>query len=254
MNATSKHPIARLALPAILALALTACGKSADNPAAQATPASAPAPSLADLKDPAAVAKVAEAALPKGDAAIPTSNYRKVDSGHQVMFLYFAMANLPVPYEDIAQDFSSDYGRTSDSFKRNDIVSALKPRIDQEIAGAKGGRYIFTEQQDNSLLERYNFEKKSFAIKEFADSGRYTYFSDNSKYTLATTNNGQFTSFRVQDEAKARQIEGYLSKYAQLRLQTYAYVQDADPSNRRVKLQVMKVRLLDPAGEVLAEI
>lgn len=251
MTNANKLPFARLAVPAILALALAACGKNADTPAAAA---SAPAPGLAELKDPATVAKVAEAALPKGDAATPLSNYRKVDSGHQVMFLYFALANLPVPYEDIAQDYSTDYSRTTDSFKRNDIVTALKPRIDQEIVGAKGGRYIVTEQQDSSLLERYNFEKKSFAIKEFAESNRYTYFSDNSKYTLATTNNSQFTSLPVSDETKARQIEGYLSKYAQLRLQTYAYVQDADPSNRRVKLQVMKVRLLDPAGEVLAEI
>ncbi|WP_374581361.1 DUF4852 domain-containing protein [Pseudoduganella sp.] len=251
MTVANKLPFARVAVPALLAMTLAACGKNADTPAAAA---SAPEPGLAELKDPATVAKVAEAALPKGDAATPLSSYRKIDSGHQVMFLYFALANLPVPYEDIAQDYSSDYSRTTDSFKRNDIVTALKPRIDQEIAAAKGGRYILTEQQDNSLLERYNFEKKSFAIKEFADSNRYTYFYDNSKYTLATTNSGQFTSFPVSDEAKARRIEGYLSKYAQLRLQTYAYVQDADPSNRRLKLQVMKVRLLDPAGEVLVEI
>ncbi|TXG01941.1 DUF4852 domain-containing protein [Massilia arenae] len=243
--------IVRLAPPTILALCLAACGKSNDT--APAAPEAA-APGLADLKNPEVMAKVAASTLPKGDPATPVSAYRKIDSGHQVMFLYYALANMPVPYEDIAQAYSDDYSRTSDSFKRNDIIKALQPRIDQEIANAKAGRYVMLEQQDSSLLQRYNFEKKSFAIDEFASDDRYRYFNDNSKYTLTNTNNSQFTAFPVPDEASARKIEGYLSKYAQLRMQTYAFVQDVDPSNRRVKLQVMKVRLLDPSGELLTEL
>jgi len=244
--------LGRLALPATLALCLAACGKSADAPASPS--AAAPAPGLAEVTSPASVAKVAESTLPKGDPSTPLDAYHKLDSGNQVMFMYYALANMPVPYEDIAQTYSADYGRTSDSFKRQDIIKSLQPRIDQEIAGAKGGRYIVMETKDGNLLQRYNFEKKSFAINEFADSDRYTYFSDNSQYTLANTNGSQFAAFPVADEAKARVIEGYLSKYTQLRLQTYAFAQDADPSHRRVKLQVMKVRLLDPAGDVLAEL
>ena len=243
--------IGALALPLALALTLGACSKKDENPAA--APA-AQAPGLAELKNPATVAKVAESTLPKGDPATPLNAYRKIDSGHQVMFLYYALSNMPVPYEDIAQVYSPDYSRTSDSFKRNDIVQALKPRVDQEITSAKSGRYVMLEQQDNSLLQRYNFEKKSFGVNEYSGNDRYTYFNDNSQYTLATTNGSQFASFPVSDETKARKIEGYLSKYTQLRLQTYAYVQDADPSQRRIKLQVMKVRLLDPSGEVLAEL
>lgn len=243
---------ARFLPPAMLALCLAACGKG--NDAAPAAPEAAAPPGLAHLKTPEVMAKMAASTLPKGDPATPISAYRKIDSGHQVMFLYYALANMPVPYEDIAQDYSADYGRTSDSFKRNDIIKALQPRIDQEIASAKAGRYIMLEQQESSLLQRYNFEKKSFAIDEFAEDGQYRYFNDNSKYTLTNTNNSQFTAFPVSDEATARRIEGYLSKYAQLRMQTYAFVQDVDPSNRRVKLQVMKVRLLDPSGEVLTEL
>jgi len=44
-----------------------------------------------------------------------------------------------------------------------------------------------------------------------------------------------------------------LSGYKPLRLETYAFAQDADPSNRRIKLQVLKVRLLDARGNLLAE-
>jgi hypothetical protein len=39
-----------------------------------------------------------------------------------------------------------------------------------------------------------------------------------------------------------------------MRMEIYAFAQDADPSNRRVKLQVMKVRQYSPANELLAEI
>lgn len=242
----------RIASPTILALCLSACGKSNDT--VSAAPDAAAQPGLAELKTPEVMAKVAASTLPKGDLATPISAYRSIDSGHQVMFLYYALANMPVPYEDIAQDYSADYGRTNDSFKRNDIIKALQPRIDQEIMTAKTGRYVLLEQQESSLLQRYNFEKKSFAIDEFANDGQYRYFNDNSKYTLTNTNSSQFTAFHVPDEATARKIEGYLSKYAQLRVQTYAFVQDVDPSNRRVKLQIMKVRLLDPSGEMLTEL
>jgi len=247
-----------LAVQIALAFSLAACSKKneapAGTPAASATPnaASAPPASLADLQNPDAVNKAVAATLPKGDPATPLNAYRKIDSGHQVMFMYYALSNMPAPYDEIAKTYSDEYRRTSDSFKQRDILKALQPRIDGEIAGAKNGRYVVVDQQDSRLLQRYDFEKKSFALNDFSDD-RYTFFNDNSQYTLATTNAADFSAFKVTDEARAREIEGYLSSYKPLRLETYAYAQDADPSNRRIKLQVMKVRLLDARGTVLAE-
>lgn len=245
-----------LAVQIALAFSLAACSKKEEAPAGTpgaATPSAAPAtPSLADLQNPDAVNEAVAATLPKGDPATPLSAYRKIDSGHQVMFMYYALSNMPAPYDEIAKTYSDEYRRTSDSFQQRDILKALQPRIDSEIAGAKNGRYVIVDQQDSRLLQRYDFEKKSFAINDFSDD-RYTYFNDNSQYTLATTNAADFSAFKVTDEAKAREIEGYLSSYKPLRLETYAYAQDADPSNRRIKLQVLKVRLLDARGTVLAE-
>jgi hypothetical protein len=239
----------------VLLAALGGCGKQDKNTAAAPlAPEAQVKPSLADMNNPKAVAQAVDSALPKGDPTTPLANYRKVDSGNQVMFEYYALSNMPVPYDDIAQAYSTEYRSTDDSFKRKDIITALKPRIDQEISNARSARYVMLEQRDSGLLERYNFEKKTFAIKELATNDRYTYFNDNSNYTLATTNAPDFSALSVPDEAKARAIEGYLSKYAQLRMEVYAFAQDADPSNRRVKLQVMKVRLYSPSNELLAEI
>jgi hypothetical protein len=245
--------LSRFALGAAVLAALgglAACGKQDSAPAAGA--ASAPA-SLDGLRDQKAMTQAAERQLPKGDPATPLGGYRKIDSGNQVMFAYFGLLNLPVPYEDIAKQYSEEYRRTSDSFQQKDIVKALQPRIDQEIAQAKAARYVLLEQRDGALLERYNFDKKSFAVKGMDSNDRYTYFNDNSNYTLGTTNATQFAALNVTDEAKARAIEGYLSKYTPLRLEVYAYAQDADPSTRRVKLQVMKLRLYGPGNELLAE-
>ncbi|XYJ10889.1 hypothetical protein ACSUZJ_02595 [Telluria sp. B2] len=242
-----------LAVQIALACNLAACSKKPDDAPAAAVPAAAiAAPSLADLQNPEAVNKAVAATLPKGDPATPLNAYRKVDSGHQVMFMYYALSNMPAPYEEIAQTYSDEYRRTNDSFKQRDILKALQPRIDQEILGARNGRYIVVDQQDSRLLQRYDFDKKAFAINDFSDD-RYTFFNDNSQYTLATTNAADFAAFKVTDEAKAREIESYLSSYKPLRLETYAFAQDADPSKRRIKLQVMKVRLLDARGNVLAE-
>jgi hypothetical protein len=252
MNRTLRNATLILCNAALLA-GLAACGKSADTTAAAPT-AAAPTPSLEDLKNPKAVQQAVASTLPQGDKATPLTSYRKLDSGHQVMFLYYGLLSLPVPYEDVAQIYSAEYSRTSDGFQRKDILKALQPRIDQEIERAKGGRYVVLEDQGGALLDRYNFEKKTFAIKNMASNDRYTYFNDNSQYTLGQSNATDFASLPVADEAKARAIEGYLSKYTQLRLEVYGFAQDADPSSRRVKLQVMKVRLYNPGNELLAEI
>ena len=245
--------LTHLALVFLGLSSLAACNKNETPTNLQPNAQKQPAPSLADLGSKAAVTQAVNARLQKGDSSTPLTSYRKIDSGNQVMFLYLGLLNLPIDYEKVVESYSNEYRRTNDSFKKKDILTALQPKIDQEISQAKAARYLLLESKDSSLLERYDFNKKSFAVKEFADNDRYTYYYDNNQYTLAKTNATQFSTLSVPDEAKARVIEGYLSKYTALRTETYVYAQDADPSNSRVKLEIMKFRLLSPTGEVLAE-
>jgi hypothetical protein len=234
-------------------LIITGCNKSQEPTAAAPGDKSQAPPSLADLGNKKAVTQAVNSRLQKGDPATPLANYRKIDSGNQVMFLYLGLLNLPVDYEKVVESYSNEYRRTNDSFKKKDILTALQPKIDQEISQAKSARYILLESKDNSLLERYDFNKKSFAVKQFADNDRYTYYNDNNQYTLSNTNATQFATLSVPDEAKARAIEGFLSKYTALRTEIYVYAQDADPSNSRVKLEILKFRVFSPTGELLAE-
>lgn len=245
--------IAYFTFAALGLIGLAGCNK---NEAPASLPQGAktqPPPSLADLGNKAAVTQAVNSRLQKGDPATPLSSYRKIDSGNQIMFLYLGLLNMPVDYEKVVESYSSEYKNTNDSFKKKDILTALKSKVDQEIDQAKSARYILLESKDASLLERYDFNKKSFAVKQFSGNDRYTYYYDNSGYTLAKTNATQFATLSVPDETKARAIEGYLSKYTPLRTETYVYAQDADPSNQRVKLEILKFRLLSPSGELLAE-
>ena len=246
---TDTYRFRTMIIAAAIAAAAAGCSKTPETAPAGIA---AGAPTLADATGSQGIAAAAQASLPTGDPATPLASYHKVDSGNTIMFLYYSILNLPTPYDKIAESYSAEYRQTSDSFQRKDIVKALQPRIDQELGRAKANRYVILEQDGSNLLARYNFEKKNFAVNEMSDD-RFTYFNDNSGYTLGTTNANAFSSFDVADEQVARKIEGHLSKHDRLRMEVYAYAQDADPSNNRVKLEVMKMRLYGPGNELLAE-
>ncbi|WP_322009404.1 hypothetical protein [Paraburkholderia sp. J12] len=243
-------------LAAIAALAtLGACSKSNDTAtpaAANATHAAPPAANLADMASPAAQKQLAEKALPKGDPAYPLASYRGVDSGNDLMFLFYGLSNLPVDYDKIAQSYSRDYQSTSDSFKKQDLLSALKPRIDNAIASAKDSRYIVLTTP-NAMLDAYDFNKKGFQLTNVAQPGSYQYFFDNSNYTIEYTNGPDYTFLKIGDEATARSIEDMRSHFHPLTIRLYAYAQDADPATNRVKLQIVHEQLLDSAGRVLVQ-
>lgn len=249
---TDTYHFRTMIIAAAIAAAAAGCSKTPEAAPAGIAAGAAGAPTLADATGSQGIAAAAQASLPTGDPATPLASYHKVDSGNTIMFLYYSILNLPTPYDKIAESYSAEYRQTNDSFQRKDIVKALQPRIDQELARAKTGRYLVLDQDGSSLLSRYDFDKKSFAVNEMSDD-RYTYFNDNSGYTLATTNASAFSSFAVADEQRARVIEAHLSKHDKLRMEVYAYAQDVDPNSKRVKLQVMKTRLYGPGNELLAE-
>ncbi|WP_052420757.1 hypothetical protein [Paraburkholderia ferrariae] len=246
-----KKSLAAAAIFAAIA-GLSACSKSNDTPTPPAANAAPPAANLADLASPAAQKQLADKALPKGDPAYALGSYRSVDSGNDVMFLFYGLSNLPVDYDKIAQSYSRDYQTTSDSFKKQDLLTALKPRIDSAIAAAKGSRYVVLTTS-NATLDAYDFNKKGFQLTNVAQPGSYQYFFDNSNYTIEYTNGPDYTFLKVGDEGTARSIEAMRSHFRPLTIRLYAYAQDADPASNRVKLEIVHEQLLDSAGHVLVE-
>lgn len=189
------------------------------------------------------------AALPKAKADTPLDQYVALSSGNQLMFMYYGLSNMPVDHEKIAQSYSQEYRSTNDAFKQKDILNALTPRIDSEIAKAKELRYFRAE--DEASLGSYDFNAKSFHINNAFDDGTYRYFNDNSTYKYSFTNGQSFSLLKVADEAKARQIESLIGKYPRMKIEFYSYTQDVDPNNLTVKCQIVKIRLLDATGNEL---
>lgn len=217
------------------------CSKSADKPSDKQA-------SLQDALSSSNKQAAANSVLPKADPATPLDQYVKLTSGNQLMFMYFGLSNMPVDYEEIAKHYSQDFERTSDAFKKQDILKALTPKIDSEIANAKQQRYFIVDTEVS--LGSYDFNQKSFSVKNGLSPNAYFYFYNNSEYKYSFTNGDQFGALKVVDEALARQIESMLSKQ-RMKLVFYAFAQDADPSNHEIKSQIVKVKLLDGRGNEL---
>ncbi|SDE39907.1 hypothetical protein [Paraburkholderia lycopersici] len=249
MKPSIRTLVAFAALAAITGL--SACSKSSDSTQA-AAPASAPAANLTDLASPAAQKQIADKSLPNGDASRALADFRTIDSGNEVMFLYYGLSSLPADYDKIAQSYSRDYQTTGDSFRKQDLLKALKPRIDAAIAAAKDSRYVVLNAPGASL-DAYDFTRKGFQVTNVAQPGSYQYFFDNSNYTVEYTNGADHTFIKVDDEAAARAIEEMRSHYRPLTVRLYAFAQDADPASNRVKLQILHTQLLDASGRVLVQ-
>lgn len=235
---------------AVLTLFTTACSKSND------APPSTPAADNGGLKaamSQAGAQKAAIAALPQANKDTPIEQYVKIDSGNQLMFAYYAFSGLPIDYEKIAGVYSQDYRQTADEFKKRDILTAIKPRIDAEIAKIKEQRYFKFESDVN--LSHYDFDKKSFAVNDslLGNTG-FSYFYDNPTYRLSVTNGEQFRRLNVPDENQARAIEKMVNDRSGLNMQLYLYAQDVDTSNSTVKFQIVKIKLTDrQGGELLSQ-
>lgn len=212
-------------------------------------------PSLADATSPEAMEAIKEdvqqAALPKADKSTPLDRYVELTSGNQIMFAYLAMAAMPIDYNEIAGSYSQDYARANDEFRKNDLLTALKPKIDAEVAKAGAGRYV--RLSIDNPIGKYDFEKKGFPLESGVwESGSYRYFNDNSTYKLGFTNGDAFRYLMVSSEDAARAIESARSKYQTLQLLIYGYTQDADIANKTVKAEIVKIALVDGKGNVLS--
>lgn len=233
-----------LAVTSALAFSLIACSKQEN------------APTLSDAKSPEAVKqevqaqKLAEA--PKADKSVPLEQYQELTSGQQVMFSYLANSEMPIDYEKSAQAISEEYRGQSDDFKKRDLLNALKPRIDAEVAKAKSAKYFFANF--DAELDKYDFESKAFPLKNLRDSGTYWYFYDVSAYKYSFLNGTNFSKLPVTDETLARTIESYRAGYKKMTLRVYFYAASTKLGEPNLLGEIVRIRLYDSKGTLLSEI
>jgi len=248
-----KTPHLTLALAAALSLAACSGQKDQSAPAATADKAS-----VSDALSPAAIQKAAEAAkaatLPQPDANTPDASYVKITSGNQLMFLYAAYSGLPPDFASMANAYSREYRGTNDSFRKHDLLVAIQPKLEAEIANAKAHPYVIWDT-DSPNLNHYDFDRKGFVSDSgYLDEGGYGYFYDNSDYKLGFSNGSDFKFLSVTDDTLARRVESLVGKYNSMSLRIFGFVQTTDGSNTNlVKALITKVQVLDNKGNLLFE-
>ncbi|MDE2148774.1 MAG: DUF4852 domain-containing protein [Gammaproteobacteria bacterium] len=217
-------------------LALSACGQH--DKAASRAPAS----------DVAATPRPAAPDLPTADPDTPEGSYVTLTRGAQLMFLYEAFSGLPPDYERMATELSSEYRGTSDSFRKHDLLEALKVRYSAAIGQAKAHPYVIWEDNDSGL-QAYDFDRKGFALNNplFHDGG-YGYMNDLGGFRLNFTNGSAAGFIPMADQNLARRIES-IRVHRGIPMKIYAFVQSADDAGgRTVHAQVVKLEFLDPGS------
>lgn len=227
----------------LVAVVAAACSK----PESSATPA----PGVAAVP---AAAQPAAWQLPQPDRSVPLEQYREITSGHDLMFLWLANARMPVDHAKVADDYSDEYRRTQDAFRKNDLLAALKPRIDEGIAHARQSPYLIWDSSESSLLDHYDFDSKSFLVRaSVLQPTAYGYFNG-SRYKIAFSAGPEFQRLKVEDEALARRIESMIGKYPPLRAKVYAFAQDGEPDSLTLRCKIVAIKILTDDGQELAMI
>lgn len=215
------------------------------------TPANPPVPPAAPQEVPKA--ETAAAAVPTADKSVPLSAYQELDSGRELMFAFHSLDTMPVDYEKIGYTIKPELSYTLDAFSKRDMLEALKPGIDMEIAKVKGTRYYFMVVGDS--LEPYDFDIKGFRLPAFQSATSYRYFRDLPGYRLTFPNAVAFSRLPVPIEAEAKQIESLrTSSHADtMSMKIYFFLTDTVLGDTVVNAELTKVQLLDSKGRVLAE-
>jgi len=238
----------QLILVAAIAAMLAGCGKENGKPAMNLNP-----------KDPNVAAKVRQgmqekqtAAAPRGDASVPLAQYQELRDGRQIVYAYYATGAMPVDFEKITAVISNEYRGEQDEFKKHDLINALKPGITKEIDKAKQSAYYFMEMSDYPTVDKYDFSTQTFKVQALSHSSAYRYFPNASAYKIQFPGSEAFSALKVTDENAARNIENLRLKNG-LRLVVYFFVNDTELGQTTLKAEIMRVRLLDKQGTVLAE-
>lgn len=254
----------KIAVSTLIGTMLVACSRESTPPVQPTTVAQALSPfameqarQRAEQEARANAEQTRLAALPKPDPSTPDSAYVPITDGSQLMFLYAANSGLPPDYEQLALQYSSDYRETQDSFRKRDLLTALKPKIDAQIADAKTHPYLLWTDSSPDL-GHYDFDRKGFpvntALLSDGGAGYVSGFGYSGNYQLGFDNSPGYRFMPVADESVAKEIERLVGRYGKLSLKIQAFARSTQDNQRAVIAHITKTQLIGPNQQILAEV
>ncbi len=217
--------------------------------------------STAAVPQPPATATQSQPAMPKlamADVSIPLEHYQPL-TNDQALYLAVSLSTAPVIYDQLAVDESVEYARTSDSFKRQELMNALKPQIDGKLAEVKqNGRYVYVDLPPGKIsLGHYNLDKKAFPVNGLVAANMR--LSNMEKFEWLSLPEGQAReveaalskgiAFKINEHESELGVPGRFPTVSRL----YVFAQGPGPDGRGVTYQVTKIVMKDTEGKLVTE-
>ncbi|WP_028100518.1 hypothetical protein [Pseudoduganella violaceinigra] len=200
----------------------------------------------------------------KLDQNTALTEYKTVNGGTELAYLYYAVSKAKPAYEVVAQQLFPEYGAEADTFKRQDLLKTIAPAIDGNIKSAEGKRLVMFEFEGK--LKHYDAAKKQFPVElERFNIAPSTYVSwrkdrdnapDTGSYHLTFDMGGRKDlNYEIPDESAARALEGELSQlaaaarsaYAPVAIRAYGQAVKAaeDGGNKVVMVRLVQIDVMD---------
>ncbi len=217
--------------------------------------------STAAVPLPPATTTQSQPSMPKlamADASVPLERYQPL-TNDQALYLAASLSTAPVIYDQLAVHESVEYARTSDSFKRQELMNVLKPQIDGKLAEVKqNGRYVYVDLPPGKIsLGHYNLEKKAFPVNGMVAANMR--LSNMEKFEWLSLPEGQAReveaalskgiAFKINEHESELGVPGRFPTVSRL----YVFAQGPGPDGRGVTYQITKIVMMDTEGKILTK-
>lgn len=215
----------------------------------------------AAVPQPSPTTTESQPAMPKlemADASVPLERYQPL-TNDQALYLAVSLSTAPVIYDQLAVHESVEYARTSDSFKRQELMNVLKPQIDGKLAEVKqNGRYVYVDLPPGKIsLGHYNLEKKAFPVNGMVAANMR--LSNMEKFEWLSLPEGQAReveaalskgiAFKINEHESELGVPGRFPTVSRL----YVFAQGPGPDGRGVTYQITKIVMMDTEGKILTK-
>ncbi len=225
---------------------LSGCSNDASNQAAAKPEEKKAQESTALQASPSPSAKLAADTKPV--------DYVQLQSGRQLLGLYWASAKRTVDYDDAATVLYPKYAAEKNELLRDRMLKDLKPEIDVEIDKARNVKFLLLEPSSpDSWLGDYDAEYKIFPVAMLNGGSTRITFDDANGYVLSFNNPRAFSRFSVSDAAMVERIEKLKRNFA-LAINVYVRITGAQAGSNVLEADIQKIQLLDKDKNVLVEI